>query len=114
MLSKIVDLFRKPKPIVNNVLHLDRIKAAHFFNAAARAINAQRLTGRYRDRAENHAKVVWGKHLDRVPGYITQSDAEKAMRDYIDLQAKYQRNDVERLPIRQWSPKPVNGPEAAA
>ena len=105
MFAKIISLFR-PAPIrpVNNVLHLDTIRAAHFFNASARAVRAQCLRGRYLDRCVNHAKEVWQKHRDRVAGYELAADAEQAMRDYIDLQARYQRNDQRPAPDRPWMP----------
>ena len=116
MFRKVIDLFsRKPRPIINNVLHLDRIYKAHFFNAAARAIRACELRGYYLSRAENHAYRIWDKHLDHVPGYVTKTECEAAMRAYVDLQAQYQRHDTAFAPFRLWSPKPVgNGPEAAA
>lgn len=103
------------RPIANNILHLDRIHKAHFFNAAAIAIRACELRGYYLSRAEDHAYRIWAKRLDRVDGYVTQSECLKAMRDYVDLQAKYQRDDTPFAPFRLWSPKPINnGPEAAA
>lgn len=106
MFARIINLFR-PAPVrpVNNVLHLDRVRAAHFFNASAKAIRAQCLRGRYLDRCVNHAKVVWQKHRDRVAGYELASDAEQAMRDYVDLQAQYQRRDNKPAPDRPWSPR---------
>ena len=108
MFTKVLNLFRKPavRP-VNNVLHLEAVRAAHFFNASARAVRAQCLRGRYKDRCINHAKEVWQKHRDRVQGYEMPIDAEKAMLDYIDLQARYQRNDNAPAPDRPWSPKAV-------
>ena len=106
MFARIVNLFR-PQTIkpVNNVLHLDAVRAAHFFNVSARAIRAQGLRGRYLDRCQNHAKVVWQKHRDRAHGYELAADAERAMLAYIDLQATFQRNDNKPAPDRPWSPK---------
>ena len=85
MFTKLMNLFRAtPARPINNVLHLDAVRAAHFFNSCARAVRAQCLNGRYKDRCVNRAKVVWGKHRDRVPGYELAADAERAMLDYID------------------------------
>lgn len=99
-------LFRRAplKVRANNVFTLEEIRRAHFFNASARAIRAQGLCGKYLDRCVNHAVQVWDKHRDRAPGYEMPADAEKAMRDYIDLQARYQRNDQPAAPDRPWSP----------
>lgn len=107
MLSKIIsNLFRKaPVSPINNVLYLDTVRAAHFFNCSARAVRAQRLSGRYLDRCVNHAKVVWQKHRDRAPGYEMAADAEKAMLAYIDQQTKFQRTDQPPAPDRPWSPR---------
>lgn len=106
MFARIINLFRKhAQPTrTNNVFTLCEVRRAHFFNASARAIRAMELRGRYLDRAVNHAKAVWSKHLDRVPGYEMPTDAEQAMRDYIDLQARYQRNDERPAPDRPWRP----------
>lgn len=112
LLTRLFSFTAKPVAPVNNVLHLDTIRAAHFFNCSARAVRAQGLYGRYLDRCVNHAKAVWQKHRDRVPGYEMAADAEKAMRDYVDLQAMYQRGDNKPAPDRPWSPRPV-GPKAA-
>ncbi len=107
MFARIAALFRtQPKP-VNNVFTLEAVRAAHFFNSSARAVRAQGLYGRFLDRCVNHAKIVWQKHRDRAPGYEMAADAERAMLDYIDLQAKYQRNDNPPAPDRPWSPRAV-------
>jgi hypothetical protein len=106
LIAQIAKVFRRnPIKPANNVLHLDCVRAAHFFNCSARATRAQCLRGRYLDRCINHAKVVWQKHRDRVPGYELAADAEKAMLAYIDLQATYQRNDNKPAPDRPWSPR---------
>lgn len=110
MLAKIAALFRPaPEAVkrVNNVFTLEEVRRAHFFNCAYRAIRACDLRGNYKARAVNHAKVVWGKHMDRASGYEMPADAERAMRDYIDLQATYQRGDNKPAPDRPWSPKVV-------
>ena len=105
ILTRLFSFTAKPAAPVNNILHLDAVRAAHFFNCSARAVRAQGLRGRYLDRCINHAKVVWDKHRDRVQGYETAADAEKVMLAYIDLQATYQRNDNKPAPDRPWSPK---------
>lgn len=106
MFKQFLNLFRpKAAKPVNNVFSLEVVRAAHFFNASARAVRAQALYGRYKDRAINHAQVVWDKHRDRVQGYEMPADAEREMLAYIDLQATYQRNDNKPAPDRPWSPR---------
>lgn len=102
MFKLILNLFGKAKKPANNVYTLEAVRAAHFFNAAARAVRAQELRGRYKDRAINHARIVWGKHRDRVQGYEMPADAERQMLAYIDLQSTYQRTE-RPTPSHPWS-----------
>lgn len=105
MLRKLLRMPPKPAKLgesVNNVLHIERVRRAHFVNAASRAIRAAQLNAAHESRAKHHADAVWRKHLDRVPGYQSQREAEKAVLDYIDLLTKYQRND--QRPAAPWSP----------
>ncbi|MDQ5880930.1 MAG: hypothetical protein QG616_760 [Pseudomonadota bacterium] len=101
------NLFRlPPKPQkagdINNVLHIERVRRAHFVNATARAIRAQGLDSAHAVRAEHYADTVWQKHRDNIPGYQIQRECEQMVRDYVDLLAIYQRND--QKPVRPWSP----------
>jgi len=106
-------LFRKaPRPVtpdtpVNNVLHIEKIRQRHFFNAIERAVLRSDLTRNNIERVMHNAREIWRKHLDGVPGYAIQRECEQMALDYLDLRVKYQRNDNPPAPDRPWSPRAV-------
>lgn len=118
MFAKIASFFRsEPRPVTpatpaNNVLHIERIRQRHFFNAIERAVLRSDLTQNNIERVMHNAREIWRKHLDGVPGYSVQRECEQFALDYLDLRVKYQRNDNKPAPDRPWSPRPV-GPRAA-
>ena len=118
MFAKITSFFRsEPRPVTpatpaNNVLHIERIRQRHFFNAIERAVLRSDLTRNNIERVMHNAREIWRKHLDGVPGYSVQRECEQFALDYLDLRVKYQRNDNKPAPDRPWSPRPV-GPRAA-
>lgn len=110
MLTTITRFFRRaPRPVtpatqVNNVLHIERIRHKHFFNAIERAVLRSDLTRNNIERVMHNAREIWRKHLDAVPGYTVQRDCEQMALDYLDLRVKYQRGDQKPAPSRPWSP----------
>lgn len=106
----ITRLFRKePRPVtpetqINNVLHIERIRQRHFFNAIERAVLRSDLTRNNIERVMHNAREIWRKHLDAVPGYSVQRECEQMALDYLDLRVTYQRNDHKAAPSRPWLP----------
>ena len=106
MFAKVLNLSRKPAPTspINNILHIERVRRQHYFNAIERAILASNLTRNNIERVMCHARDIWRKHLDAVPGYTHQRDCEREALDYLDSRVRFQRTDQAKAPIRPWSP----------
>lgn len=111
MFAKIASFFRaEPKPItpatvINNVIHIERVRHRHFFNAIERAVLRSELTRNNIERVMHNAREIWRRHLDGVPGYQIQRECEQFALDYLDLRVMYQRRDNKPAPDRPWSPK---------
>lgn len=99
-------LFRKARPIQinDNVLTLERYFRAKYFSRVRRAIDAQGLRGKYKERAINHMNEVWRKHLDRVPDYATVQDAMRQAVQFVDEQTEDQRKAQRTSRDWPWSP----------
>jgi len=100
---------KEPRPVtpetqINNVLHIERIRQRHFFNAIERAVLRSDLTRNNIERVMHNAREIWRKHLDAVPGYSVQRECEQMALDYLDLRVKFQRNDHKAAPSRPWLP----------